>query len=395
MKKTVLSLLLGLAALHSAQAQPVYVMRIPQPGMVQSPLSVSSVSPASGPYGAATQFTITGENFDETLVVDVGDVIATCGVPTKTTIACTSPLQPADGTYPVKVRRQDGGQDASKSFTYTPTGPTGVLVKLLNTQASGLALNAAGELLYLNGGYVNKMSQAGASLGTVFAGSGAGSYSTPDGCVSGYTPSLYSIAVDGNGALYLGGTCSNSGGNSSAAIWKQFNGTYATAHTSAWGGSGNNNWVSGLTGAGGALFTRFANTWGTGSYHAQVSTANGGAKSNLPNNAAWASTVAYAGAPFVVNGSGQLAKYVSGSSWTVVGPALAGNPSGSYLAASADGFLYYLPSNGTVLYKLNPATGATAKSWPLSGLSGTLSGLVVNSAGKPFIATSGGIWRMD
>jgi hypothetical protein len=142
------------------------------------------------------------------------------------------------------------------------------------------------------------------------------------------------------------------------------------------------------------LYARFTSTAGTGSTHGQIS--SGGGLSSMPSHI-WNSTIAYAGAPYMVQTGGKLARYAAGA-WSVIGTVPSGGTNGSQLAYGADGFLYYLPGSMAALYKLDPASGATLKSWPtpaLNALSGSLTGLAVDARGTPFISVYSGIWRLD
>lgn len=400
-------------ALPAALAQ-TYELRIPQPGMRQSlaspaappaepvpslPLAVTAVSPNTGPLGAPTVFTVTGTNFSADTVVKVGQVVASCDVPTASQITgCVAPAQAEAGTYWVTVAKE-GSEDATQSFTYTPVGPSGTLVKIYGAGVNGMGLNAQDELVYASAGTVRRMSATGAVLGTLFTGTAASNYTYASGCVSTSLPAISSLAVDkATGSVYLGGRCTTgSGWGSGAAIWKVSTSTRANALGPVYDAGTAGNRVLSLGIGGGYLYAHFLESINIGSNLAQIAI-SGGSKANLPSLAG-SSGIAYRsqdGKPYVFGANNVLQRYDAGTNWTAIGPGIPSASVGAgYAATDHAGYVYFMPQSTRTLYKVDPATGVTVKSWPLSGLTGWVTGLALSSTGTPFISSDTGMWRMD
>jgi hypothetical protein len=411
MKKQLGALVLGVAAVSSALAQ-TYEMRIPQLGLrasaaapapapaepaPPSPLTVIAVSPNSGPLGAATVFTVTGTQFSADTVVRVGQAVASCGVPSASQIAdCVAPAQAEAGTYPVTVSKP-GSEDASQSFTYTPVGPSGVLVQIYGAGVAGMALNSQDELVYASGGVVRRMNATGAVLGTVFTGTSASAYTYASGCESTSLPAISALAVDqAANTVYLGGSCySSSTGTRSAALWKVASGTRANALGPAYHTSAGNRVLS-LGLGGGNLYAHFLESYNIGSNLAQISLY--GSKTNLPALTT-TSSIAYRsqdGKPYLFGAYNVLGRHDGGSAWTGIGPGIPqASANAGYAATDSAGYVYFMPQLTRALYKVDPVTGATLKSWPLSGLTGWVTGLAISRTGTPFISSDSGMWRMD
>ena len=417
--KKLLALLIFAAFAPASFAGTSYSYRVFAPGLMTPPAPVGQVALSAPSLDFATQYLNTSSAVKKVTLTNDGN--ATLNVSSVALSAgaggysvsdnCSAALAPG-GTCEISVTfmpTQAGSFSrdivvTSNAVAVTslialtgigapPPGPAGTLAKIASGQVGGIVLNAENELLVLNGRYVSRMSATGAGLGTVFSGPSTSNFDKPSACFSLNNDALYAVAIDkSNGKIFLGASCTNSAGNSNGAIFQVFNGTYATA-VGAWGASGNNNWIKALSAASGRLYADSASNAGI-NLQAQLTQAGG--VTNLGNN--------YYTSNLVLNESdsgiytmwsnGAVRKYV-GSTWTQVGTGGHGDATDSRLSQDGNGYLYYMGAAKTSLTKINASTGATERTWPLSGITGTLTGLQVTTAGTPFISTSAGVWRMD
>lgn len=119
-----------------------------------STLTVTGVSPSSGPMAGGTLVTITGQGFSAGAIVTVGGVPATnVTVLSSTQMLASTPASSVSGPATVVVTMNNFGNALTGAFTYTAsaTGGTTAPTPPPTTQAPGLAPGTSGLFVFRGG----------------------------------------------------------------------------------------------------------------------------------------------------------------------------------------------------------------------------------------------------
>jgi hypothetical protein len=298
----------------------------PPPPPAPPPLTLASISPASGPSTGGTSFAVTGSGFAAGTTVSIGGVAASaCVVASSTTVNCTSPANSA-GAKDVVVTLGSSSATLTGAFTYQTA-----LVIAANTSNYNLAQTLGNPTQALT---VTVTINSGVTVSATYSGQAA--FST------GSLPAGSIVKIINNGSILgAGGTGGaggdsrqngNSGGNGGTAInlgvsvsIDNTNGSILGGGGGGGGGGGMGN-VGGPGGSGGAPVGG-GPRGGYGGGGSSGSGSGGGAR----------------GEGFDLNSA-----YGQGSGWG--GP---GGPGGSYGASGAAGGVgytydgsYYVVSSG-------------------------------------------------
>ncbi|MGC9291680.1 MAG: IPT/TIG domain-containing protein [Acidobacteriaceae bacterium] len=116
------SVVVSLARGDGAKAQLPVDFTFTSPVGPLAALTISSMTPSSGPANTATSVQIQGTGFDSTTVAYFGTAMATPSSVTATSLNVSTPLEPA-GNVAVSLVRGDGSKaQAPTNFTFTGTG---------------------------------------------------------------------------------------------------------------------------------------------------------------------------------------------------------------------------------------------------------------------------------